>query len=420
MYKPIFILADCNNFYVSCERVFDPSLESKPVVVLSNNDGCVVSRSNEAKSLGIPMGAPYYKYKQLIDDNNVAVFSSNYQFYGDMSERVMGSLKIMTPSLEVYSIDEAFIRLRDIESDIFNKVLETRKNVFKWTGIPMSFGIAHTKTLSKIANHIAKKRTKAGVFDIRQESVCDEIIKNMNVEDIWGISINWGKKLRSIGISTIFELKKANPGFIKKHLGVVLERVVYELNGISCLGLEGSSPKKNIMSSKSFGKPIQKLSHIEEALSSYASRACEKLRAQKSKCRGIYVFIKTNSFQLKKPQYRNGISYEFELPTSDTRVIVSRAKKLMKNIYREGFSFHKCGIMLLDLVPENYKQAHFFAQNDDDSQDNFMNVVDNLNKSMGPKTIFYLSQGINKEWQMRCSNRSKRYTTKWSEILEVN
>lgn len=421
MPKPIFILADCNNFYVSCERVFDPSLENKPVVVLSNNDGCVVSRSNEAKLLGIPMGAPYYKYKQLIDDNHVNVFSSNYQFYGDMSERVMESLKIMTPSLEVYSIDEAFIRLRNIENlNIFNKVLETRKNVFKWTGIPMSFGIAHTKTLSKIANHIAKKRTKTGVFDIRQESVCNEMIKNMDVEDIWGISINWGKKLKSIGISTIFDLKKANPGFIKKHLGVVLERIVYELNGISCLDLEDASPKKNIMSSKSFGKPIQGLSHIEEALSSYTSRACEKLRGQKSKCRSIYVFIKTNSFQVRKPQYRNGISYEFELPTSDTRVIVSRAKKLMKYIYRDGFDFHKCGIILLDLVPENYKQAHFFAQNDDDSQDNFMNVVDNLNKSMGPRTIFYLSQGINKEWQMRCSNRSKRYTTKWSEILEVN
>jgi len=421
MAKPIFVLADCNNFYVSCERVFNPFLNNKPVVVLSNNDGCVVSRSNEAKLLGIPMGAPYYKYKQTIDENDVAVFSSNYQLYGDMSERVMESLKIMAPSLEIYSIDEAFIRLKEIrETDIFNKILNTKKKIFKWTGIPVSFGIAHTKTLSKIANQIAKKHTGAGVFDIRKESICDEIIKEMPVEDIWGISTNWGKRLRLIGVSTVFELKKSNPGFIRKHLGVVLERIVYELNGISCLGLEGESPKKNIMSSKSFGKPIHDLFDIEEALSSYTSRACEKLRAQRSKCRGIYVFIKTNSFQQNKPQYRNGLSYEFDLPTSDTRIIVSKAKRLMQIIYKEGFSFHKCGIMLLDLVPEDYKQAHFFADNDSAAQDEFMVLVDDLNKSMGPKTLFYLSQGINKGWQMRCSRRSKRYTTNWSEILEVN
>ena len=199
-----------------------------------------------------------------------------------------------------------------------------------------------------------------------------------------------------------------------------MERIVYELNGIPCLDLEESSPKKNIMSSKSFGKPIEDLKHIEEALSSYTSRACEKLRSQKSKCKGIYVFIKTNSFQPHRPQYRNGLSFEFELPTSDTRIIVSKAKEIMKIIYKEGFSFHKCGIILLDLVPENHKQSHFFACNDNDSQEEFMNLVDNINKSMGPKTLFYLSQGINKEWQMRSNNRSKRYTTKWSEILEVN
>ena len=421
MNKTVFVLADCNNFYVSCERVFDPSLENKPVVVLSNNDGCVVSRSNEAKSLGIPMGAPYHKYKQVIKNNDVAVFSSNYQFYGDMSERVMDSLKIMNNSLEVYSIDEAFIRLINPKNfKIFYKILTTRENISKWTGIPMSFGIAHTKTLSKIANHVAKKKTNVGVFDIRQDNVCDKLIKKLPVEDIWGISVNWGRRLRSLGISTIHDLKKSNPGFIKKNLGVVLERVVYELNGVPCLDLEELSPKKNIMSSKSFGKPIEDLNHIEEALASYASRACEKLRSQKSKCKGIYVFIKSNSFQPHRPQYRNGLSFEFELPTSDTRVIVAKAKEIMKIIYRKGFSFHKCGIILLDLVPENYKQSHFFADNDNDDQEEFMSLVDNLNKSMGPKTLFYLSQGVNKEWQMRSNNRSKRYTTKWSDILEVN
>ena len=284
----------------------------------------------------------------------------------------------------------------------------------------MSFGIAHTKTLSKIANQIAKKKTSVGVFDLRQEDMCNRIIKKMFVEDIWGISVNWGKKLRSLGISTVYDLKKSSPGFVKKNLGVVLERIVHELNGVPCLDLEESSPKKNIMSSKSFGRPIEDLIQIEEALSSYASRACEKLRNQKSKCKGVYVFIKTNSFQKHRPQYRNGLSFEFELPTSDTRIIVSKAKEIMKSIYRKGFSFHKCGIILLDLVSENYKQSHFFADNDSDNQEEFMNLVDSLNKSMGPKTLFYLSQGINKEWQMRSDNRSRRYTTKWSEILEVN
>lgn len=416
-----FILADCNNFYVSCERVFDPLLENRPVIVLSNNDGCVISRSNEAKALEIPMGAPYYQQKEIIEKNNIAVFSSNYQFYGDMSDRIMESLAMLTPKLEIYSIDEAFIRLDNFsEESIFEDVLSMREKIIRWTGVPMSFGIAPTKTLSKIANHVAKKKTSEGVFDISEENVRDQIMKDLPVEEIWGISRKWGEKLRYLGISTALDLKNANAKFVRKHMSVVLERMIYELRGTPCLDIETVPPKKNIMSSKSFGCPVYDIEPILEALSSYAARACEKLRNQNSKANGIYIFIKTNPFQSNKPQYKNGYAFSFDLPTSDTRIIVAEAKRLMMRLYRKGYQYHKCGIMLLDLVSEDYKQGHFFSSSDSKKQEGFMRTVDNLNNSMGPQTLFYLSQGTKKNWKMRCKKRSKRYTTKWSELLEVN
>ncbi len=416
-----FILADCNNFYVSCERVFNPLLEKKPVVVLSNNDGCIVSRSDEAKKLGIPMGAPLYQQKDVVEKNKVYVFSSNYQFYGDMSDRVMESLEMFAPKLEIYSIDEAFIKTNTISfDDIFKDVVNIRKKIIKWTGIPMSFGIAPTKTLSKIANHIAKKRTYEGVFDISENNVANDIMRNLPVEELWGVSNKWGKKLRHLGVSTALELKNSNAKFIRKHTSVLLERMVYELRGMPCLDIESISPKKNIMSSKSFGTSIAEIEPILEALSSYAARACEKLRKQNSKAGGIYVFIRTNPFHQNKPQYKNGHALNFDLPTSDSRVILYAARRLMRVLYRKGYKYHKCGIMLLDLVPDNYKQAHFFSTNDSEDQNNFMKTVDKINNYMGPQTLFYLSQGISKEWKMKCENRSNRYTTKWSELLEVN
>ncbi|MQG04257.1 MAG: Y-family DNA polymerase [SAR202 cluster bacterium] len=416
-----FILADCNNFYVSCERVFNPLLDKKPVVVLSNNDGCIVSRSDEAKKLGIPMGAPLYQQKDVIEKNKVSVFSSNYQFYGDMSDRVMESLEMLTPKLEIYSIDEAFIKTDSVSfGDVFKDVINIRKKIIKWTGIPMSFGIAPTKTLSKIANHIAKKRTSEGVFDISENSVADDIMKKLPVEELWGISNKWGERLRHMGISTALQLKNSDAKFIRRHTSVVLERMIYELRGISCLNIESIKPKKNIMSSKSFGAPIGDIEPILEALSSYTARACEKLRKQNSKAGGIYVFIRTNPFQQKKPQHKNGYALNFDLPTSDTRSILHEARKLMRGLYKKGYKYHKCGIILLDLVPDSYKQTHFFSTNDSDEQNNFMKIVDRINNSMGPQTLFYLSQGIEKEWKMRSKNRSNRYTTKWSELLEVN
>ena len=294
----IFALVDCNNFYASCERVFDPRLKERAIVILSNNDGCIVARSNEAKSLGIPMGIPVFKQKAVIKKHNVAVFSSNYQLYGDMSKRVMDSLGLFTPDMEVYSIDEAFLRLDYLEPRNLHEYCKTiREKVLQWTGIPVSIGIGPTKVLAKIANHVAKKQTDVGVFDIRCQQKQDEILKSLNVDKLWGIARGWSERLNSIGIYKASELRDASPPIIRKHLSVVGERILRELKGQSCIDLEAIQPKKNIMSSKSFGKPLTKKESIEEALSNYAARACEKLRKQNSRAQAVHVFIKTNGFR---------------------------------------------------------------------------------------------------------------------------
>ncbi len=417
----IFALVDCNNFYASCERVFNPRLIGRPIVVLSNNDGCVIARSNEAKDLGIPMGAPYYQHKSFIEKNNVKVFSSNYQFYGDMSQRVMKSLSMMLPNqdVEIYSIDEAFLRLDGFAMrDLFDWALEVRNNVLQWTGIPTSIGIAPTKTLSKIANHIAKKQTESGVFDLRDIDLQEYIMADLPVEELWGISHRWGKKLRSLGISTALQLRNTDPKFIQKKLSVVVERMVYELQGLSCLDLEKQVPKKSIMSSKSFGTLLDKLEPIEQALSTYAVRVCEKLRQQGSKAKSLYVFLQTNPFRVDQHQYRNSLKFEFDLPTSDTAVIIRVAKTLLKQIYKYGYYYHKCGIMLFNLVSEEYQQGHFFTPQDS-SRDSLMKSIDIINESMGRETIFYAAQGVNQNWKMKRNNLSPRYTTNWEELVKV-
>ena len=417
----IFALVDCNNFYASCERVFNPRLIGRPIVVLSNNDGCVIARSNEAKDLGIPMGAPYYQHKSFIEKNNVKVFSSNYQFYGDMSQRVMKSLSMMLPNqdVEIYSIDEAFLRLDGFAMrDLFDWSLEVRNNILQWTGIPTSIGIAPTKTLSKIANHVAKKQTESGVFDLRDTDLQEYIMADLPVEELWGISRRWGKTLRSLGISTALQLRNTDPKFIQKKLSVVVERMVYELQGLSCLDLEKQVPKKSIMSSKSFGTLLDKLEPIEQALSTYAVRACEKLRQQGSKAKSLYIFLQTNPFRVDQHQYRNSLKFEFDLPTSDTAVIIRVAKTLLKQIYKYGYYYHKCGIMLFNLVSEEYQQGHFFTPQDS-SRDSLMKSIDIINESMGRETIFYAAQGVNQNWKMKRNNLSPRYTTNWEELVKV-
>ena len=417
----IFALVDCNNFYVSCERVFDPYLAKKPIIVLSNNDGCVISRSNEAKSLGVPMGAPFYKYREIIEKNNIEVYSSNYQFYGDMSQRVMKSLGMIIPKqdIEIYSIDEAFIRLDGYERpDVIDLSIEIKKNILNWTGIPISVGIAQTKTLSKVASHIAKKNTSTGVFDIRNNKLQEQILSNFQIEDLWGISYRWGKKLRKLGINNGLDLRNSDTKFIRKKFNIVLERMVYELRGIPCLDIEKVTNKKSIMSSRSFGKLVTELESLEQAISTYATIACEKLRHQNSKSQGIYVFLQTNRFRKDLPQYRRSMKYKLDLPTSDTGYIINAGKKILKKIYRKGYHYQKCGFMLFDLSSKYIQQENLFVKSNQ-SNEYLMESLDTINKAMGSDTVFFAAKGTQNNWKMRRNKLSSRYTTNWMELPKV-
>jgi len=416
----VFALVDCNNFYASCERVFDPSLKNRPIVVLSNNDGCIVARSNEVKALGIPMGVPFFEYKAVIEKHNVAVFSSNYQLYGDMSQRVMDSLRLFAPDMEVYSIDEAFLRLDHLQPRNLTEYCKTiRAKVIQWTGIPVSIGIGPSKVLAKVANRVAKKQTDDGVFDIRSQKTQDEILKTLDVEKIWGIAGRWAERLGRIGIEKASELRDASPTIVRKHLSVVGERLLRELKGHSCIDLEDIQPRKNIMSSKSFGTLLTKKEPLEEALANYAARACEKLRQQNSRAQAVYVFVQTNGFRETDKQYSNALTYTLTIPTSDTRIIIEAAKFCLSRIYKQGYRYKKTGIMLLDLIPASLEQKHLFVDFDHRPGDHLMELVDRINKDHGPDTLFFGTQGVTREWKMRCGLRSPRYTTQWDELLMV-
>ena len=411
---------DCNNFYASCERVFNPKLEGKPIVVLSNNDGCVVARSDEAKALGIPMGAPYFKYKQLINRNRVYVFSSNYTFYGDMSARVMTSLKSLVKNIEIYSIDEAFL---DISSfyycDLDDTAREIRRLIKQWTGIPVSIGIGPTKTLAKVANRQAKKYTASNVFDIRDEGTREEILKDLPLEEIWGISTRWGRRLQRIGIDTAYDLTQANARHVRKTISIVGERIHHELNGVSCIGIEEVKNKKNIISSKSFGRKVIRVGELEEAVSNYVARACEKLRAQGSRAQGLYVFLRTSPFVDPEKRYSNGMSTFFTIPTSNTSKIVKEAKDLTRKLFVYGYEYQKIGVMLLDITGAENEQYSFYEYENYDQSDRVMGVLDGINSKYGSSTLTIGAQGIKKDWKMKSERKSAAYTTNMLQIPVV-
>ena len=419
-----YALVDCNNFYVSCERVFNPALEGRMVVVLSNNDGCIVARSNEAKAAGIPMGAPYFKWRRLLEQNKAAVFSSNYQFYGDMSRRVMGSLAMFAPNMEVYSIDEAFLDLSDCSPEsLTHLAAEMRQNILAWTGIPTSFGLAPTKTLAKIANHMAKKHSHDGVFDMRCPKVQGAVMAHLPVEEIWGISSRLGQRLRALGIATAWQLRQADAQYIRRHFSVVAERMVLELRGQPCLALEQPAPRKNIMSSKSFGQLVTDLPALKEALANYTARACEKLRTQNSCAQGVYVFVTTNRHRRQDKQYRGSLASGFDMPTANTAEIMAQAERLLVRLYRDGYHYKKVGVMLLDTIPEGAHQGDLFACEQNPANKKLMAVMDELNHAMGRDTVFHLAQGGQKQnhrWQMRRDKRSPCYTTKWAELPQAS
>ena len=436
-------LVDCNNFYVSCERVFNPSLRGKPVVVLSNNDGCIIARSNEAKALGIPMGAPLHLYKTLIKQNKIFTYSSNYTLYGDMSSRVMSVLNYFIPNIEIYSIDEAFLNLKNFNiQSLQDEMFKIRERIYQWTGIPVSIGIGPTKTLAKLANKIAKKNSSNGVYILTVSTQLTHILSNMKLEDIWGVSKGWGNRLRSIGINNPRQLQQANPRQIRTLISVVGERIIYELRGQPCLALEEVINKKSITVSRSFGNMINDKDSLKKALANYAARAAEKLRYQDSVCGGIYVFINTNRFRERDLQYSNSATINFDELTDSTTIIIEKSFKLLENLYRPKYNYKKIGVTLLGL-----------KQKDDGSSDNYiiqgslfipnadqkihmsrpcdrMKLIDNINTKMGKMTIFHGSQGVIKnsrnikpepdKWRMRSCYKSPFYTTNWDDILKVS
>jgi DNA polymerase V len=416
---PTYALIDCNNFFASCERVFNPKLENKPIVVLSNNDGCIVARSNEAKQLGIPMGAPYYQWKKLCDQYNVHVFSSNFELYGDMSDRVMASLEHFSTDIEIYSIDEAFLLLDGLtEKQLTQYATHIRHCIKQWTGLPVSIGIAPTKTLAKVANHIAKKQTKTGVFDLTRPAVQEVRLAQFPVQEIWGIGRKLTKRLNQLGIATAKELRDRDPHHMRQQFSVVMEKMVSELRGISCLPMEEVAARKQIISSRSFGRPVTALSDLEEAVSHYVAKACVRLRDQKSVAGEVYVFLHTNLFSATSMPYRNGGSSRLIVPTSDTRIISQEAKKCLATLFRPGYRYKKAGIMLLDLSPQSLTQQDLFTFTDNRSE-LLMQTVDRINDETGKNSVFFCAEGMKRDWQMKCDKRSPRYTTRWSELVNV-
>lgn len=422
---PIFALCDCNNFYASCERVFQPALNKRAIAVLSNNDANVVARSQQTKDLGIPMGAPWYQYRAFCSEHNVVVFSSNYALYGDMSQRVMDCLSTFTPELEVYSIDEAFLQMDGFAHlDLSEYGRQMQQRVRQWTGIPIGVGIGPTKILAKVANYVAKKRTSRGVFNLCDRSIQDQVLPTIAVGDIWGIGRRWAIRLNAIGIETAADLRGAEPRIIRQEFNVVAERIVHELRGTACLGLEEIQPKKNIMCSRSFGRMIAEKHLLLEAIAAHAARAAVKLRGQGSHCGGLQVFLQTNRFRENKPQYSNSCTWSFTVPNSDSREIIRAARSCMASLYRPGFEYHKCGVMLVDLAPSAAVQGNLFYSTDHERTDKLMALMDSVNAKMGRGTLTFAAQGLAKgkqrrSWGMRQQWRSPRYTTRLNEIIKV-
>ncbi len=417
----IFALVDCNNFYASCERVFNPSLNGKPVVVMSNNDGCAVARSEEAKKY-VGMGAPIFKCMDLVRQHNIQLFSSNYTLYADMSQRVQDVLSQFTPNIEPYSIDESFLLLNGFNHIDTNEYgQEIRNKVLKWTGIPVSVGIGPTKTLAKIANKLAKKNKMCqGVLDITNHPRTDDFLKSIEVDDIWGIGGQYTKLLKRNGIKTALDLRDANETWIRKKMTVQGLRTVLELRGISCIELEEAvSDKKEIVNSRSFSKDVDNYQEVSEAIASYATRAAEKLRIQNSICGHISVWIRTNGFKTEDPQYSNSISCKLPEPTAYTPLLVKYALHLLKKIYRKGYKYKKAGVILMDIVPAQNIQFNLFTNINHSKNQMLMDAVDKINSSWGSEMIRTGASGYKRQWSMKRSHITPCYTTNWKEIFNV-
>jgi len=421
----MYALVDCNNFYASCERVFQPQFVGKPVAILSNNDGCVISRSNEAKAVGVPMGAPAFQIKDLVKEKNVKLFSSNYALYGDLSNRVMAILNQFTPNLEIYSIDEAFLNFDGLTiSDYHNYGLQMKRRVQKWVGIPVCIGFAETKALSKVANKIAKKfqnRTQ-GVYVIDSEEKRLKALKWTKIEDVWGIGYRMNKKMKLRNIKTALDfVQPQHEAWIKKEMGVIGLRLKYELEGKSVLDLESiADQKKSIATTRSFPKQISDFDLLRERMTTFASVCAEKLRKQKSCCHTIIVMLVIDKHTIQTSKYYFNMAVTLPFATNSTLTISNTAIDILKKLYQgnENLKFKKAGVIVTELINENQKQFQLFDE-ENPKHLALMKVMDRLNYKIGDRKVKLATQNLSLTWNMNQNHLSPKYTTNFKDILEI-
>jgi DNA polymerase V len=420
-------LIDCNNFYASCEAVFNPKLKGKAVVILSNNDGCCVSRSDAAKQLGIKMGAPWFQIKDQFKPGEVIALSSNYELYADMSNRVMNLISQFTPDYEIYSIDEAFCNFTGfISKDLTSYSREIKSTILKWTGLPVCVGLGSSKTLAKLSNHCAKKRPEySGVcnFNIMSPGQLNSILQTIPVGEVWGIGSRLSVKLNQLGILTVLDLKRAHSRTLRDKFSVVMAKTIAELNGIACIGLEQvAPPKQNIASTRSFGIPVTSIESLMESVTLYTSRATEKARAQHTHANSISVFIQTSPFA-QSPYYGGSLTVALPSPSNDTRLLVKTALWIVKRLYKPGYVYQKAGVLLNDLVPDEGRQRDLFF---DASEPRYtqsakvMAVLDAINQRYGRQTLKLGSEGFKAPWKMKQNFKSPGYTTNWNELIQAS
>jgi DNA polymerase V len=419
--EPVFALIDCNSFYASCERIFRPDLAKTPIVVLSNNDGCVIARSYDAKPF-VKMGAPYFQIKDLLRQNGVAAFSSNYALYGDMSERVMAIIEAMVPAVEVYSIDEAFADLTGIPGDLTALGRSIRSTVFRCTGIPVGVGIAQTKTLAKLANHTAKRLqgVTGGVVDITDPFKRDWVLRNTAVSEVWGVGKRMKAHLEAMNIHTAMDLAKADARTLRDRFSVVFEKTARELAGIPCLELsEADPPKQEICCSRMFGKRLTTIEPIKEAVATYTQRAAEKLRAQNSLCKKMRISIRTGMFNPEEARYANGALVELPYPTNDVRLLTKAATEAVNRLFRPGFKYSKAEVLLMDLRQPGEFTDDLFAASQPVAAEKVMSVLDEINARWGRGTLRTGSVPIDPDWAMRRDLMSRSYTTRLDQLWVV-
>lgn len=409
----MFAIIDCNNFYASCERLFRPDLREKPIIVLSNNDGCVIARSNEAKALGIQMGQPYFQIQKECEKHHVHVFSSNYTLYGDLSTRVMQTIEATWPHLEIYSIDEAFLNLKTLPAEQHLSFAQhLRQRLWQHVGIPVSIGIGPTKTLAKAANRLAKKQKNTHVFALMPEDPCLGLIA---IEDIWGIGRQWSKKLNAMHIRTAAELAKQSPQWIRQQFSLPLMQTTLELQGFECFDLNPPQSRKSIIASKSFGKYQTDFSVISQAMSHHCRRATEKLRQQQGKVLCMSVFIRTNPFQTQRPQYANHCQIQFPNATDDIRVITQYARHALQHIFKKGFLYHKIGVGFDDII--YHEQISLLEDRFPKNAEELMKVMEAIQHKFGRHSIHLAAEGTHHHaWQMKSEQRSPKYTTEWHDL----